>query len=229
MTFPVLAAFLFVVAVAFFVAASRAIFWDSYGKAALDILVGIVFLAAGVGAGFIALTLAGYQRLSGDEHVTQVQFVRKGDKTYTAMFTYPGPRIQVFDMKGDDWRVGARMLKWNGPSNLLGFSTLFRMDQITGRYAKPEEEKAAPHTAYLLGTPERIDTWQLARDAKGWIGEWVDATEGAAATLPMADNALYEVRVSPTGVAARPLNDAAKKAVAGVKEAISTPVVRSPL
>jgi hypothetical protein len=37
------------------------------------------------------------------------------------------------------------------------------------------------------------------------------------------------VRVSPTGVAARPLNDAAKKAVAGVKEAVSMPVVRSPL
>ena len=229
MTFPVLAAFLIVVALAFFAAASRSIFWDSYGKAALDIFVGVVFLAAGVGAGFIALTLAGYQRLSGDEHVTQVQFVRKGDKTYTAMFTYPGPRIQVFDMKGDDWQVGARMLKWNGPSNLLGFSTLFRMDQVAGRYAKPEEEKAAPHTVYALSTPERIDTWQLARDARGWIGEWVDATEEAVAPLPMADNALYEVRVSSTGVAARPLNDSAKKAVAGVKEAISTPVVRSPL
>jgi hypothetical protein len=229
MTFPILAAFLIVVAVAFFVAASRSIFWDSYGKAALDILVGIVFLAAGLGAGFIALTLAGYQRLSGDEHVTQVQFVRKADKTYTAMFTYPGPRIQVFDMKGDEWQVGARMIKWNGPSNLLGFSTLFRMDQIAGHYAKPEEEKAAPHTAHALATPERIDTWQLARDAKGWIGEWVDATEGVAATLPMADNALYEVRVSSTGVTARPLNDAAKKAAAGVKEAVSAPVVRSPL
>jgi hypothetical protein len=218
MTFPVLAAFLIVVAVAFFAAASRSIFWDSYGKAALDILVGIVFLAAGLGAGFIALTLAGYQRLSGDEHVTQVQIVRKGDKTYTAMFTYPGPRIQVFDMKGDDWQVGARMLKWNGPSNLLGFSTLFRMDQITGRYAKPEEEKALPHTAHALSPAERVDTWQLARDAKDWIGEWVEATEGSGAWLPLADNALYEVRVSSTGVAARPLNDAAKKAVAAPKQ-----------
>ena len=207
MTFPVLAAFLLVVAMAFFVAASRAIFWDSYGKGVLDILIGIIFLAAGLGAGFIAFTLHGYQRVSGDEHVTQVQFVRKGDKTYTAMFTYPGPRIQVFDMKGDEWQVGARMFKWNGPSNLLGFSTLYRMDQITGRYAKPEDAKAAAPTAQALSAPERIDTWQLARDAREWIGQWVDATEGMGAALPMADNALYEVRVSSTGVSARPLND----------------------
>lgn len=217
MTFPVLAALLLVIALVFFVSASRAFFWDSYGKALLHILIGIIFLAAGAGAGFVAVTLNAWQRLSGEEHVTQVQFVRKGDKTYTAMFTYPGPRIQVFDMKGDDWQVGARMLKWNGPSNLLGFSTLYRMDQIAGHYAKPEEEKSAPHTAYALSNPERVDTWQLARDAKEWVGAWIDATEGSGAVLPMADTALYEVRVSSTGVSARPLNDAAKKAVAAPK------------
>ena len=218
MTFPVLAALLLVMALVFFVAASRAIFWDSYGKAALHILIGIIFLAEGVGAAFIAITLAAYQRLTGDEHVTQVQFVKKGDKTYTAMFTYPGPRIQVFDMKGDDWQIGARMLKWNGPTNLLAFSTFYRLDQITGRYAKPEEEKSAPHTAHALSPPERIDTWQLARDAKEWIEPWVEASQGTGALLPMADNALYEVRVSSTGIAARPINDAAKKAVAAPKQ-----------
>jgi len=216
MTFPVLCAVLLVVALAFFVAASRAIFWDSYGKGALNILIGIVFLAAGLGAGFIAVTLAAYHRLSGEEQVAQVQFVRKGDKAYTAMFTYPGPRIQVFDMKGDDWQVDARVLKWNGPANLLGFTTLYRMDRISGRYAKVEEEKTAPRTVYELSPADRIDTWELARKAKEWL-PWVDAVYGSAAYLPMADSALYEVRISSTGLLARPLNDAAKKAVASWK------------
>jgi hypothetical protein len=219
MTLSVLAALLAVVGLAFFVAASRAIFWDSYGKAALDILVGIVFLASGLGVGFVAVTLAAYKRVNGEEYVTQVQFVRKGDKTFTAMFTYPGPRIQVYDLKGDDWQVSARTLKWNGPPNLLGIETVFRLDQISGHYADPQQEKSAQKTAYALGNPERVDTWQLAQDAKDWIGPWVNATEEAAAMLPMADNALYELRMTSSGLAAQPINDAAKKAMAPPKPA----------
>ena len=204
MTFPVLAAFLIVVAVAFFVAASRSVFWDSYGKAALDILLGIVFLAAGLGAGFIALTLGAYQRLSGDEHVTQVQFVRKGDKVYTAMFTYPGPRIQVLDMKGDDWQVDARMLKWNGPSNLLGFSTLYRMDQITPlRQDRRGERRRRP----ALRPPERRHL-AARTGSKEWIESGWMVEERACCRWPTARSTRCGSR---RGRAARPLNDAAKK------------------
>ena len=65
--------------------------------------------------------------------------------------------------------------------------------------------------------PDLIDTWQLARDHKEWVMPWIDAVYGSATYLPMADGAVYEVRVSPTGLLARPLNDVARKAVAGWK------------
>jgi hypothetical protein len=217
MTFPILAATLFVIGVAFFAAASRAIFWDRYLKAAVQILFGLCFLAAGVGAGFVAVTLAAYHRLTGEDHVANLNFVRKGDREFTAMFTYPGPNLQVFDLRGDDWQVDARVLKWSGPANLLGFSTLYRLDRISGRYTKIEDEKALPRTVHEIRPPDLIDTWQLARDHKEWVMPWIDAVYGSATYLPMVDGAVYEVRIAPTGLIARPLNDVARKAVSGWK------------
>jgi len=143
--------------------------------------------------------------------------VRKGDREYTAMFTYPGPDLQVFDLRGDDWQLDARVLKWSGPANLLGFNTLYRLDRISGRYTKIEDEKTAPRTVHAMRPPDLIDTWQLARDHKEWVMPWIDAVYGSATYVPMADGAVYEVRVSPTGLLARPLNDVARKAVAGWK------------
>ena len=95
MTFPILAATLLVLGVAFFAAASRAIFWDRYLKAGVQIVLGLCFLMAAGAAGFVAVTLAAYHRLTGEDHVATVNFVRKGDREFTAMFTYPGPDLQV--------------------------------------------------------------------------------------------------------------------------------------
>jgi hypothetical protein len=43
----------------------------------------------------------------------------------------------------------------------------------------------------------------------------MDALYGSATFLPMADGALYEIKVSQSGLVARPLNQAARDAVAG--------------
>ncbi len=170
MTFPILAATLLVIGVAFFAAASRAIFWDRYFKAGVQILLGLCFLTAAAGAGFVAVTLAAYHRLTGEEHVANVNFVRKGDREYTAMFTYPGPDLQVFDLRGDDWQLDARVLKWSGPANLLGFNTLYRLDRISGRYTKIEDEKTAPRTVHAMRPPDLM----AARARPQGMGDAVD-------------------------------------------------------
>lgn len=216
MTLPVLAAVLVVIGLGFFALASRAFFWDRYAKGGLHVLLGAVFALAGVAVGLIALTLTTYHRLTGEEHVAMVQFVKKGDKEFTAMFTYPGPNIAVYDMRGDDWQVDAKVLKWTGPANLLGFNTLYKLDRISGRYQNIDEEKTKPRTVHALRDPDRIDVWQLARNARESI-PWIDAVYGSATYLPMADGALYDVRISPTGLLARPRNDAARKAISGWK------------
>ncbi len=67
---------------------------------------------------------------------------------------------------------------------------------------------------YSLNQPQRIDLWDLVHRYPSWVA-WMDALYGSATFLPMADGALYEIKVSQSGLVARPLNQAARDAVAG--------------
>jgi hypothetical protein len=67
---------------------------------------------------------------------------------------------------------------------------------------------------YELNAPQRIDPWDLIHRYHSWL-PWLDAFYGSATFLPMADGALYEIKVSQSGLVARPLNQAARDAVGG--------------
>ena len=58
---------------------------------------------------------------------------------------------------------------------------------------------------------------------RSWV-PWLDALYGSATFLPMADGALYEIKVSQSGLVARPLNQAAPmRSAAGTKNRHETP------
>lgn len=216
MTIPVLIALLAVVALVFFVRASRNFFWESYFRGAIHGLLGTVFALAALAVAFLGAALATYQRVTDEQHVAQVEVVRKGDQLYNVMLTYPGPKFQAFEVRGDDWQVDSRVLKWTGIAYLLGFDTVYRLDRLGGRYRNIEEEKTKPRTVYALNDPDRIDVWDLARQAHEWM-PGIDAIYGSSTFLPMADGANYDIRISPTGLFARPTNDRAKKAIGSFK------------
>ena len=217
MSIPVLVAILAVVALIFFVRASRNFFWESYFRGLIHGLLGIIFVLLAVAVTFLGAALATYQRVTDEQHVAQVEIVKKAD-VYNVMLTYPGAKFQAFELKGDDWQVDARVLKWTGLAFLLGFDTVYRLDRISGRYTNVEDEKTKPRTVYALNPPDRIDVWDLARQAKE--KEWlpgVDAIYGSSTFVPMADGANYDIRISPTGLLARPTNNVARKALGSFK------------
>jgi hypothetical protein len=104
------------------------------------------------------------------------------------------------------------VLKWHALANIVGFDAAYRLERIGGRYTRVEDERAQARTVYALNAPRRIDPWELAHRYHSWV-PWVDALYGSATFLPMADGALYEIKVSQTGLIARPLNQAARDAV----------------
>jgi hypothetical protein len=104
------------------------------------------------------------------------------------------------------------VLKWRALANLFGFDTAYRLDRISGRYTSIDDERSLPRTVYALNQPDRVDLWELAHRHHSWV-PWIDALYGSATFLPMADGALYEIKVSQSGLLARPLNQAARAAV----------------
>jgi hypothetical protein len=172
----------------------------------------LVLLLAAAGAGLIAVDLHTYQRLTHEQPAAELQLTRSGEREFNAVLTYPTGEHASFTLHGDDWQIDARVLKWHGIADLLGFNTAYRLERISGRYSGIEDEQHLPRSVYSLNPPERVDLWTLAHDYRSWV-PWVDALYGSATYLPMADGALYQVNVSQSGLIARPLNQAAREAV----------------
>jgi hypothetical protein len=171
----------------------------------------ILFLLA-LAAVLIGSNLRTYQRLSYEQPAGELQLSRTGDRQYTAVLSYPSGERANFELRGDEWQVDARVLKWRAFANLVGFDTAYRLERISGRYSKIEDERSQPRTVYDLNAAGRVDPWELIHQYHSWV-PWMDALYGSATYLPMSDGALYEIKVSQSGLIARPLNQAAREAV----------------
>ena len=171
----------------------------------------IFFLAAAC-AVLLATNLRTYQRLSFEQPAGELQLKRIADKQFDAVLSYPDGERANFALAGDEWQVDARVLKWHAFANLLGFDAAYRLERISGRYSHVEDERSQPHTVYDLHAKGRIDPWEWVHRYRSWV-PWMDALYGSATFLPMADGALYEIKVSQSGLVARPLNQAARDAV----------------
>lgn len=187
------------------------------------VLAGFGHLFASLVLGFTAAcvgllggTLMTYERLTHEQPALEVALKRTGDRHYQAKLTYPSSQTRDFELLGDEWQVDARMLKWKGLAQLLGFDTVYRLERLGGRYTDVTMEKSAPRTVHALAAPDTVDVWSLARRGRDYA-PFIDALYGSATYVPMADGAVYQVTVSPTGLVARPLNEPARQAVGGWK------------
>jgi hypothetical protein len=201
-----LAGFLFFVAAIRRLRRRRVMGGMAHGAAAL-----ILFLAA-VSAVLVGTSLRTYQRLAYEQPAGELQLTKAGERQFDGVLTYPDGERASFLLRGDEWQVDARVLKWHAFANLLGFDAAYRLERISGRYTRVEDERSQPRTVYDLHAPTRIDPWELVHRYRSWV-PWLDALYGSATFLPMADGALYEIKVSQSGLVARPLNQAARDAV----------------
>ena len=211
MTFTALIAVCALFGVLFFIAAirrlrrRRVLGGMAHGGAAL-----IFFLAAAC-AVLIGTNLRSYQRLTYEQPAGELQLTKQGERLFDAHLSYPDGKHANFPLRGDEWQVDARVLKWHAFANLVGFDAAYRLERISGRYAHIEDERSQPRTVYDLQPAGRVDPWELVHRYRSWI-PWMDALYGSATFLPMADGALYEIKVTQSGLIARPLNQAARDA-----------------
>ena len=214
MTFTALIAVCALFGLLFFIAAirrlrhRRVVGGLAHGAAAL-----IFFLAAAC-ALLIGTNLRSYQRLAFEQPAGELQLTRTGERQFDAVVSYPDGERASFPLRGDEWQIDARVLKWHAFANLIGFDAAYRLERISGRYAHLDDERNQPRTVYDLHPPGRIDLWEMVHRYRQWL-PWMDALYGSATFLPMADGALYEIKVSQSGLVARPLNQAARDAVSG--------------
>lgn len=172
----------------------------------------LALLSLAVAALLLSGNLRTYQRLSAEQPAGELEFSRIGAHQFNGVLTFPTGERAAFSLRGDEWQVDARILKWRPFANLVGFDSAYRLERISGRYSSIEDERNLPRTVYPLNPPNRVDVWDMVHRYHSWL-PWFDALYGSATYLPMADGALYEINVSQSGLLARPLNRAARDAV----------------
>jgi hypothetical protein len=214
MTINALIVVLGLIGIIFFIAAGRSIRGRRIVGGLLSGVTALVLMLAAAAALVISTNLRTYQRLSAEQPAGELQFTRIGNHQFNGVLTRASGERADFALRGDEWQLDARLLKWTAFANLIGFDAAYRLDRISGRYTNIDDERTQPRTVYALNQSDRIDLWELLHRYQGWM-PWVDALYGSATYLPMADGARYDIRVSQSGLVARPLNPAARAAIGG--------------
>ncbi|HET6655209.1 MAG TPA: cation/multidrug efflux pump [Gammaproteobacteria bacterium] len=160
----------------------------------------------------IGLNLLTWQRFTHEQPVARIGFQRVAPQHFAVDLRFPDGRERHFTLRGDQWQLDARVLKWTSVATLLGFDPLYRIERINGRYDSLRQARTAVPSVVGLSESKGLSLWDLAHHEAGWL-PFVDASYGSATYLPMTDGARYFVTISNTGLLARPANDAARQAV----------------
>jgi hypothetical protein len=185
-------------------------------RGTLFLLSGAFVIALAAGVVLVAMNLYTYARLTHEQEAARVSMRQLGERHYAINLQAKDQPARQFQLRGDEWQIDARVLKWRPLGNLLGFDTIYRLERLSGRYGDITQERNAPRTVHALAEDPGLDFWALLRKHHQYV-PLADALYGSAAYVPMAEGAEYAVSVSATGLVVRPGNDAARKAVGGWK------------
>lgn len=175
--------------------------------------VGLLLLGAALLIVLVAADVYSYRNLAEEHSVGTVSFKKIGEQHFEAKFADEDGLAQHFELQGDQWQLDARLLKWNGPLARWGIQPAYRLDRLSGRYLTLQDERSKQRTVHeLAGSNYGVDVWQALREFNNKL-PLVDAVYGSATFLPMEDGAVYDVRISHSGLLARPLNQQATSAL----------------
>ena len=198
------------------IAAVRRLYDLRIASGTLYLVAGGFVLMLGVAAALLATSLRTYARLTHEQDAARVSMRQLGARHYVLSVQRRNAAPRHYELRGDEWQIDARVLKWRGVATVAGFDTVYRLERLSGRYATVADERGARRTVHDLAESTPLDFWALARRYKDYV-PLADALYGSAAYVPMAEGAEYAVKVSASGLVVRPGNEAARKAVGGWK------------
>lgn len=158
----------------------------------------------------IAINVSGYQSLQGMQTVATVSIQRQGEQRWHVRLQAPDQISVAQTLIGDQWQVDARIIRFSGPLRWLGVAPGYRLERLSGRYTSLEQERSAPRSVVGLGDGGWPDLWELDRS---FNMPFVEGVYGNATFMPMRDGAVFEVRLSASGLVAVPVNQQARDAI----------------
>jgi hypothetical protein len=134
-------------------------------------LTGLLLLALAVLMIAIAMNLYTYQILVQEQPVAEVRFEALAPQYFRVYLLPEAGSPQVLELRGDQWQIDARVLKWQGLANLLGMKTAYRLERLSGRYSDIQQERKAQP---IVCRTTRASTCgrgckRLSANCRGWM------------------------------------------------------------
>lgn len=172
---------------------------------------GLAFLALAGLVGLVAYDLYSYAPLPQDKPLVTLSFQADGPRYRVSLLE--GGRERSVTLEGDLWQLDARLLQWKGLAALIGLQPGYRLEKLSGRFLAIEQQSLAQHAQVELAqSPYGVDLWRWLRLGQHDLFLF-DPQARRVTYLPIADEAVYAVSLTPTGLLAQPMNQAAKQAL----------------
>lgn len=175
----------------------------------------IGFLLIGL-IGVLSLTafdIFSYKSFTAAQDLGSIRFQKIAQQQYVATFTR-GNNRKTYTLYGDHWQLDARIIQWSANLSRLGLNTGYRLHHLSGRYLSLLDERSKPKKTHVLhNTYANIDIWLWLNQYDDEL-ECIDVRYTDGVFLPMSDDAYYQISLIDSELIARPLNSAAKAAIA---------------
>lgn len=171
-------------------------------------LLGGCLLSTGAFLGLLSYHLSAYQNLTQEEPVAVVEIETMDNipQYFAAKVILQDGSRSSHQIRGDQWQLDARFIKWQSHAVQLGLKPLYQVERLSGRYIKIEDEKTKERTVHELLVKKGLNFWQYANQYAEHL-PFVDAQYGSSTYMPLIHGAKFEVLATPTGLMARPKVD----------------------
>ncbi|MCR8921789.1 cation/multidrug efflux pump [Dasania sp. GY-MA-18] len=214
MVYMALTAGIVIIAITIAVIAAKTLFKRSWLLGWLRGSGGLLLLLLAALMVLSALDIYSYRQYEKNKAIANVSFSELAPQHFKASLIGDDGVEHSYELRGDLWQLDVRLLTWSKTFARMGLLPGYRLDRLSGRYVSLEEEKFSPRTVHSLWQSDSgLDVWALLHEY-GKNFSLLESSYGSATYLPMKDGALYAVKLTPNGLAASPLNDRAKQAIA---------------
>ncbi|NVK37655.1 MAG: cation/multidrug efflux pump [Gammaproteobacteria bacterium] len=171
--------------------------------------VGFLSFGATLLALIVAYNLVLYKSVEEGQVIATLRFVEVAPQEFDVELVRKDELKSLYRIQGDQWQLDVRLIKVSAWFD--GDLPAYKLDRLSGRYLSLEQENSDKRTAHNLAEIPVMDTWPWIAN-KDLLGI-VQANYGSATFMPMANGAIYQVRLFHDGLDAVAVNDQAKQAL----------------
>lgn len=99
----------------------------------------LIFAALGAALIFLALFLQTFSRYIDEEHLGWVYAQKHDNSMYVSFYDLKADSLHQFTIKGDQWMIEGKILRWNLLLRFLGKSSMYKIVRFSGRWEREGE------------------------------------------------------------------------------------------